>query len=44
MKRIVLFFATLLMLALAACQSEPSMEQVADEGDETIVTVYHIPT
>ena len=44
MKRLILFCSTFLILVLAACAAQPSSEQVADEGDGPIVTVYRAPT
>lgn len=44
MKRLILFLATLMILALAACGAQPSAEEAAGDGKGPIVTVYRPPT
>jgi len=44
MKRLILFCSTFLLLLLAACAAQPAAEEVAEEGDGTVVTVYRAPT
>ncbi len=44
MKRLILFFSTFMILALAACGAQPSAEVAAGDGKGPIVTVYRAPT
>jgi hypothetical protein len=44
MKRLFLLSSMFMVFVLAACATQPSAEQVAEEGDGPIVTVYRAPT
>ena len=43
MKRSLLLFITLLVLALAACAGQPQTEQPITKSDGPLVTVYRAP-